>query len=117
MILFLLSTSNVNLHPTGQKVQTEDTFFTALSHLYLRSTKAPVGHTSIHAPQNSQPDSIKDDPLAVPIKVLPDLSNKVIALSPLTSSHTLTHLTQAIHKFISISQNGSVVCKGILRLL
>ena len=68
------------------------------SHLYSLSTKAPVGQTSIQAPQNSHPDSNKEVPFEVPTKETPDLETNDNAESILISSHTLTHLAHTIHK-------------------
>ena len=53
----------------------------------------------------------------MPIKLRPARSTNPRALSPLTSSQTRTHLTHTMHKFISISQNGSLVSKGIFLYL
>ena len=114
---FRLSISRFIWHPTGQCGQMLFTVSTALSHLYLRSTSAPVGHTSMHAPQNSQPDSSRDVPCDVPMSTLSDLSSSVSALSPRTSSHTRTQRAQTMHRFMSISQYGSLTASGRLRLL
>ena len=81
------------------------------------STNAPVGQTSIQAPQNSHPDSIRETPLEVPIKLRPERLVKVNALSPRISLQTLTHLPQTIHRFISISHKGSLTSKGRFLLL
>ena len=117
MSLSRSSISRVIWQPTGHMGQTDVAVFAALLHLYFRSTSAPVGHTSMQAPQNSQPDSSSDVPLEVPISPLPALSVKVRTLSPLTSSHTLTHLPQTMHRFRSMSHIGSATRRGICRLL
>ena len=71
----------------------------------------------MHAPQNSQPDSSSEVPCDVPISTRSERSSSVSALSPRTSSHTRTQRAQTMHKFISISQYGSLVASGMLRLL
>ena len=65
---------------------------------------APVGQTSMQAPQNSHPDSNSDVPWEVPIRLRPDLWNRVMASSPRISSQARTHREQTMHRFMSISQ-------------
>ena len=117
MSLLRSSISRVIWQPTGHMGQTDVTVLAALLHLYFRSTSAPVGHTSMQAPQNSQPDSSSDEPFEVPMRARPALSVKVRTLSPLTSSHTRTHLPQTMHRFRSMSHMGSVTRSGICLLL
>ena len=73
-----LFTSRFNWHPTEQLEQVDRTILSALSHLWSRSTRAPTGHTSRHAPQNSHPDSKSDVPLDVPTSTFPFSFPKVI---------------------------------------
>ena len=81
IILLCLSICMSTTQPTGQPGQIVLTTLSAFSHLFFLSTKAPVGHTSMHAPQNSHPDSSKDVPCEVPIRLFPDLSRRVRASS------------------------------------
>ena len=71
----------------------------------------------MHAPQNSQPDSSREVPCEVPISTRSDRSSIVSALSPRTSSHTRTQRAHTMHRFMSISQYGSLTASGRLRLL
>ena len=92
------STSRLTWHPTGQCVQVVLTVVTALSHLWSRSTSAPTGHTSMHAPQNSQPDSSSDIPCDVPTSTVPDRSIIAMASSPRISSQTRTQRAQTMQR-------------------
>jgi len=71
----------------------------------------------MHAPQNSQPDSSSEVPWDVPMRLRPDRSVNVSALSPLISSQARTQRPQTMQRFMSISQSGSSTFNGRWRLL
>ena len=70
----------------------------AFSHLWLRSTSAPTGQTSMQEPQNSQPDSSNEVPKEVPTSACPLRSVKPMASSPRSSSQARTHRPQTMHR-------------------
>ena len=68
------------------------------AHLPIFSDKEPVGQTSIHAPQNSQPASFCDSPNAVPtITKFPRWTKLRTSLCRI-SLHTLTQRPQSIQR-------------------
>ena len=85
-------------HPTGQWPQMVRCTLAGFSHLPSRSVSAPTGHTSMQAPQNSQPDSSSEVPKEVPTSALPERSVKQMALSPRTSSQARTQRPQVMHR-------------------
>ena len=87
--------------PISHSVQTVVTVWSGSpSHLLSFSVSAPTGHASTQAPQNVQPlnGSERGTSLGVPGNILSPRWSILMASTPMTSSHTRTHLAQAIHR-------------------
>ena len=86
------------MQPTGHPAQTDCSTRAARSHLYAVSVSAPTGQTSMHAPQNSQPDSSSESPMTVPTSTWPARSVMPIATSPRNSSHARVQRAQTMQR-------------------